>query len=440
MAAAVVSVSLAGMAVAAYLLVAHQLDRELDRGLSREVTRVKRIEQRDPDSWGPSGPCLVLAAPACVQKVAADGKVLGGDDSLRLPILPGTREVAAGSRDAYFSDVDVEGYRLRVLTAPLSQGRAVQVAVRADTVDDSLDRIRTGLVVAGLVGVGVAALGGHLVARTGLSPVARLTATAERVAATRDPSHRIDLGGRDELARLAGSFNTMLGELQEALDARDRSLVTQRRLVADASHELRTPLTSLRTNIDLLARADRLTPEQRAEVTGALRAQVRELADLVADLVDLARGDDPQAPAEPVDDVRLDELVEHCVESARRHWPAVTFETALEPTVVDGQPRRLTRAVRNLLDNAAKFSPAAGIVRGELSGRELRVRDHGPGIPAEDLPHVFDRFYRATSARGLPGSGLGLAIVAQVAEAHRAVVRAEPAEGGGTVVRLRFHW
>nr|BFF00320.1 ATP-binding protein [Streptoalloteichus tenebrarius] len=436
-ASAAVAVAVAALAAVAYALVAHELNQEIDRGLNREVTRLRRLEANQPGAWSPSGPCQFLAAPACVQKVGEDGRVVG-DGSATLPVPAEAGAVARGEHATYFSDVDLDGHRVRVVTAQLVPGTAVRVAVRADTVDESRNRIGVALLAAGLVGVGVAGLAGWAVARAGLRPVAAFTATAERVAATRDPGHRVELAGDDELARLARSFNTMLTALQEALTARERSLAAQRRLVADASHELRTPLTSLRTNLDLLGRAERLTPDQRTAVVAAARAQVAELSGLVTDLVDLARGDDPDAPPEPTEDLRLDLLVRHCVASAQRDWPAVEFRTALEPTVVDGVPRRLTRAVANLLDNAAKFSPAGGVVLVEVAGRELRVRDHGPGFPPEDLARVFDRFYRAPSARSLPGSGLGLAIVRQVAEVHHATVAAENAPDGGAVVRLRF--
>ncbi|EQD81344.1 ATP-binding protein [Saccharopolyspora erythraea D] len=434
-AALAVAVAVSAMAVAGYAIVAHELDRSLNLGLQREVTRLVRQEQARPGSWSPSGPCVFLAAPACVQRVAADGRV---ESDYALPVDDGARAVAAGTRSAYYRDVTLEGYPVRVLTAPLATGTAVQVAVRSDRNAESLNRIGVAFLLAGLAGAGLAAGAGFVVARTGLAPVAALTATAERVARTRDPDQRIEVTGTDELARLATSFNTMLVELRHALDTAQRSLTAQRRLVADASHELRTPLTGLRTNIDLLARAERLTPRQRFDTVEALRVKGTELTGLVNDLIDLARGDDPEAPAEAVEDVALDRLVADCARRAEGHWPRITFESRLDAAIVEGAPARLARAVTNLLDNAAKFSPQGGVVEVVLRGRELTIRDHGPGIPAEDAEHVFDRFYRAASARGLPGSGLGLAIVRQVADAHGATVTAEAPEGGGTAMRMRF--
>jgi two-component system sensor histidine kinase MprB len=278
-----------------------------------------------------------------------------------------------------------------------------------------------------LGGIALAVWLGRVVARAALTPVKQLTEAAEHVARTRDLSRRIRTDGTDELSRLGASFNTML----EALANAERS---QRQLVADASHELRTPLTSLRTNIEVLS-SDMLAPDDKGRLLRDLIAQLDELTVLVADLVDLARDDEPDAAAE---DVRLDTLVSDAVERARRHAADKVFFTDLHPCLVEGVPGRLDRAVTNLLDNAAKWSPPGGQIEVTVSDGEVRVRDHGPGIADSDLPYVFDRFYRAPAARGLPGSGLGLAIVRQVAEAHGGTVMAERANGGGASMRLKL--
>jgi two-component system sensor histidine kinase MprB len=215
--------------------------------------------------------------------------------------------------------------------------------------------------------------------------------------------------------------------------ALDDSVHAQRQLVADASHELRTPVTSLRTNIEILQQADDMDAHERRRLLSDVVEQIDELTGLMNDLIELSRGEERHAAAE---DVRLDVLVGEVVERARRHAPAATFATELAPTVVVGVPARLERAVTNLIDNAAKYSPPEEPVEIALHGEELTVRDHGPGISAEDLPHVFDRFYRGAEARGRPGSGLGLAIVRQVAEQHRGSVAAESPPGGGTLMRL----
>jgi two-component system sensor histidine kinase MprB len=238
-----------------------------------------------------------------------------------------------------------------------------------------------------------------------------------------------DTGDHDDLARLATAFNTML-------EALEQSQLAQRRLVADASHELRTPLTSLRTNLEVLVDAERLEPGDRERLRRDVVAQLDELGALVGDLVDLARAtDDPDAEPE---DVRLDRLVDGAVERARRHAPGVRFVVDSRESLVRCVPARLDRALANLLHNAAKWSPPGGQVDVRVRAGEVVVRDRGPGIDPGDRPFVFDRFYRAPSARGLPGSGLGLAIVRQVADSHGGSVRVEdPVDGdGGTQVRL----
>jgi two-component system sensor histidine kinase MprB len=259
--------------------------------------------------------------------------------------------------------------------------------------------------------------------------VRRLTAAAENVTETGDLSDRIEVSGRDELSRLADSFNAMLGALEESSRA-------QRQLVADASHELRTPLTSLRTNIEVLASERSLPAGERERLLSDVVDQLSEMTTLISGLIDLARGE--QQTAEP-EEVRLDLVAADAVERARRDRPAVTFTTDLRESMVQGVPATIERAVANLLDNAAKWSPPGGDVEVAVRNGEVSVRDHGPGIDEEDLPHVFDRFYRSPSARGRPGSGLGLAIVRQVAVAHGGEVVAEQADGGGTRMTLRLN-
>jgi two-component system sensor histidine kinase MprB len=264
--------------------------------------------------------------------------------------------------------------------------------------------------------------------------VRRLTKTAEAVTKTRDLSQRIEPSatGDDELGRLAGSFNTMLGALEESSRA-------QRQLVADASHELRTPLTSLRTNIEVLARGNRLAPDDRERLLDDVIEQIDEMTALIGELIELAREARPDAIEEPARDVRLDELAAEAVERARRNRPEVEFMTDFDESLVHGTPSRIERAVANLLDNAAKWSPPGGPVEVAVRAGEVSVRDHGPGIADEDLPYVFDRFYRSRGARGMPGSGLGLAIVKQVAESHGGTVVAEKPADGGTLMRMRLN-
>jgi two-component system, OmpR family, sensor histidine kinase MprB len=363
------------------------------------------------------------------QIVQLDGTVIRPRGArVELPVDRRTLQVASGDRGSFFRDTTIGGVHARTLTAPLRAGEAVQGVTTLEHVDRTLGRLAVALGLVSLGGIALAVWLGWLVARAALRPVRALTAAAEHVTRTRDLSRRIESGGSDELSRLGGSFNTML----EALDESQRA---QRQLVADASHELRTPLTSLRTNIEVLGEVDALAPADGSRLLRDIVAQLDELTVLVTDLVDLARGDEP---AEVSQDVRLDLLAAEAVERARRHATDKRFATELEPTLVVGVPRRLDRAVSNLLDNAAKWSPPGGEVRVIVRDGEVIVCDDGPGIDESDLPFVFDRFYRAPTARGLPGSGLGLAIVRQVAESHHGEVVAERAERGGTRMRLRL--
>jgi two-component system sensor histidine kinase MprB len=344
-----------------------------------------------------------------------------------VPVDERVLEVAAGNRDPFFTDATIGGVHARVYTASLPTGDAVQAVRPLEEVDSTLRDLAFALALIGLGGVALAVWLGLLVARAALTPVKQLTDAAEHVARTRDLSRRIRADRTDELSRLGASFNTMLEALANSQEA-------QRQLVADASHELRTPLTSLRTNIEVLA-SSALPAEDRERLLEDVIAQLGELTVLVADLVDLARGDEPAAVTE---DVRLDLLVEDAVERARRYAPDKVFFTELEPSLVEGVPARLDRAVANLIDNASKWSPPGGQIEVSVRDGEIAVRDHGPGISESDLPHVFDRFYRAPAARGLPGSGLGLAIVRQVAQAHGGTITAERANGGGARLRLRL--
>jgi two-component system sensor histidine kinase MprB len=384
-----------------------------------------------------SGPGFqVLPAPAFegvrlyVQAINAEGVAgpLRGGRGL-IPVSERARRVAAGLEDAFLEDAHVGDTHVRVYTQPVIPGRiAVQLGRSLEEVDSTLGRMRWVLGGISLGGIGLAAALGLAVSRSTLRPVAKLTETAEHVSETRDLTRRIEVDGNDELARLAGSFNTMLGAL-------DASLTAQRQLVADASHELRTPLTSLRTNIEVLARTTDVPDVDRTRILADLVGQTEELSALVEDLVELARGD--AEPAEP-EDVRLDLLVEAAVARARTHAPGVEFETALEPSVVVGVPARIDSAVRNLLDNAAKWSPPGGRVEVAVADGEVTVRDHGPGVAPADLPHLFDRFYRSETSRGLPGSGLGLAIVREVALRHGGSVSVDQPPGGGSRFRLRL--
>ena len=425
--AAAVAFAVVAASVAVYLIAREQLRKPVDDALEARAAQI--AVQRLGVIPGQGGQRYLAVLPefgearGYVQLVRTNGEVLVPPrQNVKLPVGEDVLAVAGERGAAFWEDVTVDGTHLRVFTFAYGPDAAIQVARPLTEVEKSLHRIGLFLILVALGGIFAAAVLGLLVARAALSPVRRLTSTVERVTETQDLSERIDVDGKDELSRLAASFNTMLGAVEESTRA-------QRQLVADASHELRTPLTSVRTNIEVLAGDRALPADERRRLLSDVVEQLGEMTMLISELIELARAE--QHTAEP-EDVRLDLLVADVVERARRNRPEVRYALDLEPTTVQGVPTTIERAVGNLLDNAAKWSPVGEDVEVELRAGQLVVRDHGPGIPDEDLPYVFDRFYRARAARGLPGSGLGLAIVRQVAESHGGGVVAEHAEGGGT--------
>jgi len=438
--AAAVAAAVAVASVAAFLVTRAELRDQVDQSLRRFSTQAgSRTSLVDLEQLcalrpvQPPGPIPGLFNLQVLRRDGAACQPLAG--SAAIPVGSRALRVARGERGQVLEDAEVGGVHSRVITVPLGDGQAgaLQFARPLTEVDRTLAGLGLLLGLVAVVGIALSALLGLAVARAGLAPVDRLTAAAEHVARTQDLRALIEVRGRDEIARLAGSINAML----TALDA---SRQRQRQLVADASHELRTPLTSLRTNVELLVRADAhpdrtLPGPDRSALLADLAGQLQELSGLVGDLLELARDETPEEEAA---DVRFDDLVGRAVERARRRAPNVRFEIALEPTLLAARRRSLARAVGNVLDNAVKWSPPGGVVEVSLAGGELLVRDHGPGIQPEDLPLVFDRFYRARSARHLPGSGLGLAIVREAVEAHGGTATVDSAPGEGTTVLLRL--
>ncbi len=371
------------------------------------------------------------------QVVDSAGTVVSGEG---LPVSPQVIQVASGLAPAFFTTVNVGGDQLREYVEPLpagtligtsvlEEGGALQVATLLN-VNSELRRLAIVLGAVALIGVLLAVVLGWLVAQTALVPLNAFTDTVEDLAETTDVSRRLSPGSPDELGRLRRTFNRLL----EALESSRRA---QSQLVVDASHELRTPLTSLRTNLEVIRRVDELTEADRAVLVDDVLVQLQELTDLVADLAELARGDQLPVLHEPL---RLDLLVRDAVAVAATHGRTqdVTFDLVCEECWVAADMDRLSRAVGNLLDNARKWSPRGQEVSVVCRDGEVVVRDHGPGIAPADLPHIFDRFYRAPSARGLPGSGLGLAIVAQVVKAEGGTIRAQSDPGGGTRMSMRL--
>jgi two-component system sensor histidine kinase MprB len=378
------------------------------------------LDRRSGSLGGPTG---------FFQLVTSQGHTcLASQESGSLPVDAHARAVAASGHGRYFTDAHLGSTHLRVLVTGVGSQGALEVALPLTDVDSSLHSLLLLLLLIGAAGIVLAAGLGILVARTALTPIARFTRRTEVVAAGADPSQRLDVVGRDELARLAGMFNSTLDALEQSVDS-------QRNLVADASHELRTPIATLRANLQLLRDEARLSQADRDALREDMISELDELTGLVGDVVELARGRQPTAE---LHDVRVDLIAADLIERTGRRAPGLTFSSSLEPALVSGESDRIGRAITNLLDNARKWSPPGGVVEVELRAGTLTVRDHGPGFNEEDLAFVFDRFHRAKDARGKPGSGLGLAIVRQAAEAHGGFAEAINAEGGGAALRVNF--
>jgi two-component system, OmpR family, sensor histidine kinase MprB len=355
-----------------------------------------------------------------------------GPNHTRSAFVPfGVRDesVARGLAAPYFRDVRIDSVAMRMYTMrlPSSSDGLVQTIRPLTEANATVANVRRLLIALTLGGALAAALLGRLAASAVLRPVRALAGAVREVTATRDLNKRILVSGRDELSSLAADFNAMLGALDESQHA-------QQQLIADASHELRTPLAAHRANVELLARPD-LPAELRQRVLGAAVRGIEELSALVADLIQAARDGRSVDARQPV---ALDELVASAVERARHRAPGLRFESRLEPYRLVAARSRLERTLDNVLDNAIKWSPPEGTVQTRLVGGVLTIRDNGPGIAEADLPHVFDRFYRAADARALPGSGLGLSIVKQTVVDHGGDVTVANADGGGALLTLRF--
>jgi two-component system, OmpR family, sensor histidine kinase MprB len=397
-----IAVTVTGTSLAVWFVSKHELYGQLDATLGQQVSQ--------PGLFGGGNVFTVVVHP--------DGDRTGTLAGV-LPFTRRAQSVAAGQASSYFTDITVKGVALRELVVPSSDGGAVMTVQPLAPTQHALSRIRFWILLVGGIGIALAAALAALVATAALRPVRRLTTAAENVAATGDLTERVAVTGGDELGRLATRFNAMLAALEGSVGA-------QRRLVADASHELRTPLTAVRTNIDLL-REGKLPPEEATRALAEASVELAALTSLVSDLVELARGAERKLRFEPV---QLDDLVAGAVERAQSRAPQVRFQTVLEHSTVQADPVLLDRAVSNLLDNAVKYGPEGSTVRVAVARGEVTVTDEGPGIDSDDLPHVFDRFYRSSSARSKPGAGLGLAIVREAAEAHGGREKAESSPAG----------
>ena len=451
--AGAVGITLALASLASYVVADHQLFRQVDSSLRTTADSVFQLRGIPcSSSTGVTERCLDPQQAESYLQHDGQGDVLAVIQAVgpalykgpvALPESASDRVVAANQSASRIRTQTIAGVRYRIITTGTSSDGQVLKAADGVTplaleighpltdTDRTLADLRLILFFVSLAGVALAVGLGYLVARATIRPVQRLTSAAEHVAQTQDLAATIDEQGDDELTRLAKAFNAMLGAL-------DASRHQQAQLVSDAGHELRTPLTSLRTNVEVLMRMHDLPPADREELLADVQGQLEELTTLIGDIVELGRQDEQQP--EPTE-IRLDQLVERAVERARRRAPSLTFRVQLDRGSVRAQPALLERAVLNVLDNATKWSPSGGSVDVWLQHQDrwlLDVRDEGPGISPEDIPHVFDRFYRAQTARALPGSGLGLAIVRQVVAAHGGTVQLWCPPAGGTVVHIEL--
>ncbi|PJN24220.1 cell wall metabolism sensor histidine kinase WalK [Kitasatospora sp. CB02891] len=446
--AAAVAVAITVVSMASWLLVRERLYQELNDSLSA-APRAPLAPPDQTELHCGTTPAEALAnvpvgggnrlGPQMYdyQFVLTDGTVcLLGDATRAIQVVPGDNVLLPhGKRETYRAgnylggddSAQVRRTNITVKVNGMPQQAVLLTALPTHGVQKSLSSLAllmTGVAGLGVVGAGIA---GRVVARSALKPVDQLTDAVEHIARTEEVGATIPVNGSDEITRLSTSFNSMSTALA---NSRER----QTRLIADAGHELRTPLTSLRTNVDLLIRSDQqgraLPPETRARMLGNMKAQMQELTVLIGDLLQLSRPDTPNPEAVRTV-VPFHETVARALERGRLRGPALTFVTEVNPWYVHGDPAALERAVINLLDNAVKYSPPSGTVEVRLRAGRLTVRDHGPGIPTDELPFVFDRFWRSPSSRQLPGSGLGLSIVAQSVRDAGGQVSLGPATDGG---------
>ncbi|SFF69327.1 two-component system, OmpR family, sensor histidine kinase MprB [Actinacidiphila alni] len=443
--AAAVAVAVALVALACWFITRDQLIRQVDAtlrdqvpagGTTAYVNTILRNCQPDAPSRSDLPPGLTS-----VQVVEAGGSRCVGPNSAAVKVQGTDTRVAKGELESATHNARTDsGKSVRVYTVQLVNvgpnfssrtNLALSISRPLSETDHTLDQLAWVLLAVAGVGVVGAASAGLWIARAGLRPVDRLTETVEHIARTEDLNVSIPVEGEDEIARLSASFNAMTSALASS---RDR----QQQLIADAGHELRTPLTSLRTNIELLERSEAtgraIPPEDRRALLASVKAQMTELASLIGDLQELSRPD--AVPTLEV--VALHASAETALERARLRGPDLKITAELAPWYVRAEPAALERAIVNLLDNAVKFSPPGGEIEVRLRDGRLTVRDHGPGIPEEELPHVFERFWRSPSARSLPGSGLGLSIVARTVQQSGGEVTLTRAPGGGTLATLRL--
>jgi two-component system sensor histidine kinase MprB len=423
-----------GMSIGAYRIASNQLQHQVESSLDQRASRILQIMGRRGFNWndafgqGPVNQAIMQTeVDAITQIVLPNGQVLGRREYPRLPIERGDRSLSVEGKRIHRSCTIIDKHEFRMLTVIADDGSLIQVAKDTQILLNAQNGMRTWFPIYAAIAVVISALFGWLFARRISKPIEDLAITAESIAATQDLDRTILVSGRDEVAQLATSFNTML----EALRG---SVSRQRQLVQDASHELRTPLTSLRANTELLERGT-LSDADRTSILADMRAEVDELADLSAELSALAI--DNRTTEEPISIDLSDVAQEVAIRASRRSGAPITVHTTPGTTVV-ARPNQLERALSNLVDNAVKFTGDSSEIEIHVGSFRVEVRDKGLGITDADKPLVFDRFYRATATRSMPGSGLGLSIVSQFATDHNASAYVLDNAGGGAIVGLQF--
>lgn len=432
--ASLVFVVATAMSFGAYRIASQQLENQVTTSLNQRASRILGIVNRPGFSWNDSfGPGPVNQAimqtevDAITQVVLPNGQILGRREYPQLPTTNADRALTTNGKAVHIETALIADHEFRVLTVLSPDGALIQVAKDTQILVNAQDGMRTYFPLFAALAVLIAGVFAWLFASRITRPIRQLAETAESIAETQDLNRSIEVTGKDEVAQLGNSFNTMLVALRNSSER-------QRRLVQDASHELRTPLTSLRANAEILERAT-LTEEDRLSILADMKAEVDELTGLSAELSSLAI--DQRAAEDPISIDLYEVATEIATRASRRTSAPVTVHTTGD-TVISARPHQLERAVSNLVDNAIKFSESTSEVEIHVGSKRVEVRDHGPGISDEDKPLVFDRFYRATATRSMPGSGLGLAIVSQFAEDNDANAYVLDNAGGGAIVGLQF--
>ncbi|MFC6160226.1 sensor histidine kinase [Kribbella jiaozuonensis] len=412
----------------AYLTTSSQIHSSIDDNLRSRAEATNTVDGERGRPHGGDGPDSRDCPPAGSFQPASAAQIIGTDGAVTscieggvaLPTVASDLQLTAGT--VVLRTISVQNQPYRVLATPWHDGGTLQIARSLSESNALLSRLRWQLLA--LIGAAMlltAGLGWAIATRLA-RPIVRLRDATENIATTLDLTSPMEVGGTGEVRGLTASFATMI-------EAVRKSQEKQRRLVSDAGHEMRTPLTSLRSNVELLRKIERLPEGERREVVNDVLEDIDELSALLGELVDLASDLAATEPAEPLSLGDLARTV--ATRMSRRSGRAILVDDSAAQDVV-GRPRQLDRAISNLVDNAIKYSD--GAVEIEVKGTGLTVHDRGRGIAAADLDRIFDRFYRAVEVRTEPGSGLGLAIVEEIVHSHGGQVFAHGRDGGGSSI------